>query len=51
MDFDTEVAESIRSFFDSERLLFWLEALGLLKAVSGAVVALPRITQWLEVST
>jgi hypothetical protein len=50
MDFDTEAAENIRSFFDSERLLFWLEALGLLKAISGAADDLPRITQWLEVS-
>ncbi|KIK44915.1 hypothetical protein CY34DRAFT_584968 [Suillus luteus UH-Slu-Lm8-n1] len=46
--FNSELAKEIRSFFDSERLLFWIESLGLLNALSGAVSVLPLITQWLE---
>src|SRR6267154_2451303 len=33
MDFDTKLAKEIRSFFDHERVLFWLEVLGLLNAL------------------
>ena len=51
MDFDTELAKEIRLFFDHERVLFWLEALGLLNAISGAAATLPSIVKWLKVST
>jgi hypothetical protein len=50
-DFDDELAKVIRSFFDDERLLFWIEALGLLNAISGAATVLPLISKWLKVST
>src|SRR6267154_849865 len=49
--FDTELAKEIRLFFDHERVLFWLEALGLLNAISGAAATFPCIVQWLKVST
>jgi hypothetical protein len=49
--FDPELANAIKSFFDHERLLFWIEALGLLNAIRGAITVLPLIAQWLDVST
>jgi hypothetical protein len=49
--FDPELAKEIQSFFEHERLFFWLEALGLMNALSGAVPALPLIAKWLKVST
>jgi hypothetical protein len=50
-DFNDELANAIRSFFDDERLLFWIEALGLLNAISGAAAALPLVAKWSEAST
>jgi hypothetical protein len=50
-NFDSELANAINSFFDDERLLFWIEALGLLNAIRGAIIVLPLIAQWLKVST
>jgi hypothetical protein len=50
-DFDTELAKEIGSFFDHERLLFWIESLGLLNGLSVAVGVLPLISQWLKVRT
>jgi hypothetical protein len=50
-DFDDELAKAIRSFFDDERLLFWIEALGLLNAIRGAIIMLPLVAEWLKVST
>ncbi|KAG2343552.1 WD40 repeat-like protein [Suillus weaverae] len=47
-DFDPELAEEIKSFFDHERLFFWLEVLCLINALSGAVPALPLIARWLK---
>ncbi|KAG2349201.1 hypothetical protein BDR05DRAFT_408106, partial [Suillus weaverae] len=49
--FDAELAKEIGSFFDNERLLFWIESLGLLNALSGAVDVPPLISQWLKVRT
>jgi hypothetical protein len=49
--FDPELATEIKSFFEHERLFFWLEALGLMNALSGAVTALALIGKWLKVST
>jgi WD40 repeat protein len=45
--FDKELAKEVKLFFDHERLFFWLELLGLINALSGAVPALPPIAQWL----
>jgi hypothetical protein len=50
-NFDSQVANAIKSFFDDERLLFWVEALGLLNAIGGAITVLPLVAQWLKVST
>jgi hypothetical protein len=49
-DFDPELAKEIKSFFEHERLFFWLELLGLINALSGAVPVLPLIAKWLKVS-
>jgi WD40 repeat protein len=46
--FDPELAKEIKSFFEHERLFFWLEVLGLINALSGAVPALPLIGKWLK---
>jgi hypothetical protein len=50
-DFDTELVKEIRSFFNNEWLLFWIEALGLLNVLSVAVTVLPIISKWLKVRT
>jgi hypothetical protein len=50
-DFDTELAREIGSFFVNERLLFWIESLALLHALSVAVTVPSLITQWLKVRT
>jgi hypothetical protein len=50
-DFDDELANVIRSFFDDELLLFWIEALGLLNAIGSAATVLPLVARWLKVST
>jgi hypothetical protein len=50
-DFEDELAKEIRSLFDNERLMFWVEALGLLNAIRGAVTVLPLVAKWLKVST
>ncbi|KAG1894942.1 uncharacterized protein F5891DRAFT_1281362 [Suillus fuscotomentosus] len=34
--------------FDDERLLFWIEALGLLNAIRGAIIVLPLVAKWLK---
>jgi hypothetical protein len=49
--FDKELVKEVTLFFDNERLFFWLELLALINALSGAVLALPPIAQWLKVST
>jgi hypothetical protein len=49
--FGPDLAKEIKSFFDHERLFFWLEVLCLINALSGAVPALPLIAKWLKVST
>ncbi|KIK43118.1 hypothetical protein CY34DRAFT_43740, partial [Suillus luteus UH-Slu-Lm8-n1] len=49
--FSLELAKEIRSFFDNERLLFWIEALDLLNALGSAVAVLPIISQWLKVQS
>jgi hypothetical protein len=48
--FDPKLAKEIKSFFDHERLFFWLEVLCLSNALSGAVPVLPLIAKWLKVS-
>jgi hypothetical protein len=48
--FETELVNEVKLFFDHQRLLFWIEVLGIIKALSSAVPALPRIAQWLMVS-
>ncbi|KAG2738420.1 hypothetical protein P692DRAFT_201935931 [Suillus brevipes Sb2] len=47
-DFDDTLATEVRSLFDNERLMFWVEALGLLKAISGATTVLPLVAKWLK---
>jgi hypothetical protein len=49
--FDKELAKEVKSFFDHERLFFWLKSLALINALSGAATALVLIPQWLKVRT
>jgi len=46
---EPSLAEQVRAFLDGERLLFWLEAVSLLKTVSGSVVTLECVAKWLMV--
>jgi hypothetical protein len=45
---DTELTQAIKSFFEHERLLFWIEVLCLLNALHSGITALPLITKWLK---
>ncbi|OJA16893.1 hypothetical protein AZE42_12246 [Rhizopogon vesiculosus] len=47
--FDSSLAEEIMSFFDGECLLFWLEALALMKDLSGSMGTLSSVADWLTV--
>jgi len=47
--FQSMLAEEIRAFLDAERLLFWLEALALMKGLSGSVGTLTSIASWFTV--
>ncbi|KAG2069071.1 hypothetical protein BDR04DRAFT_1157151, partial [Suillus decipiens] len=48
--FTKELAKEVKSFFDHERLFFWLESLALINvnALSSAVHALSHIPRWLK---
>ncbi|KAG6329000.1 hypothetical protein ID866_10089 [Astraeus odoratus] len=48
VEFDSLLAEFLRAMFESERVLFWLEVLGLLSCVGGAYSILASAEQWLE---
>jgi hypothetical protein len=43
------LAKEVEDFFDGERLLFWIEAVSLLKSVSGSVATLSCIARWITV--
>ena len=47
--FDASLAKEVKAFLDDERLLYWLEALSLLKGVGGSLVTLSSITDWVQV--
>jgi hypothetical protein len=47
--FESSLAKEVEAFFDGERLLWWLEALALMKCLSGSVVTLLSITDWFSV--
>jgi len=50
MSVEQPLVETVKAFFDDERLLFWLEVVSLLKVVGGAVATLSCIANWLIVS-
>ncbi|OJA14567.1 hypothetical protein AZE42_06365 [Rhizopogon vesiculosus] len=45
--FEPSLAKEVEAFFGGERLLFWLEALALMKHLSGTVELLSSIADWL----
>ncbi|OAX33785.1 WD40 repeat-like protein [Rhizopogon vinicolor AM-OR11-026] len=45
--FNSSLAEEITSFFDKECLLFWLEALALMKDLSSSMRTLSSVADWL----
>ncbi|OAX39070.1 WD40 repeat-like protein [Rhizopogon vinicolor AM-OR11-026] len=47
--FNPALAEEIVAFFDGERLLFWLEALALMKCIGGSIASLSSVADWLMV--
>ncbi|KAJ8596212.1 hypothetical protein M405DRAFT_782001 [Rhizopogon salebrosus TDB-379] len=47
--FEPSLAMEVEAFFDGERLLFWLEALALMRDLSGAVRSLSAIADWVKV--
>jgi hypothetical protein len=47
--FESSLAKEVEAFFDGERLLWWLEALALMKSLSGSVVTLLSIAKWFSV--
>ncbi|KAG2343052.1 WD40 repeat-like protein [Suillus weaverae] len=44
--FESSLAKEVEAFFNGERLLWWLEALALMKSLGGSVVTLSSITDW-----
>lgn len=46
--FEPALAEEIKAFFSGERLLFWLEALALMKGLDGPAASLSSISNWLK---
>ncbi|KAG1784452.1 uncharacterized protein HD556DRAFT_1251305 [Suillus plorans] len=47
--FGSPLAKGVEAFFDGERLLWWLEALALMRSLGGSVVTLSYIADWLSV--
>jgi hypothetical protein len=47
--FESSLAKEVEAFFDGERLLWWLEALALMKSLSSSAVTLLSITKWFSV--
>ncbi|KAG2753294.1 WD40 repeat-like protein [Suillus brevipes Sb2] len=47
--FESSLAKEVEAFFRGERLLWWLEALALMKSLGGSVVTLLSIVKWLSV--
>jgi hypothetical protein len=47
--FGRKLVEEVEEFFDTERLLFWMEALALLNGLSGSVATLSSVALWLTV--
>ena len=47
--FESSLAEEVQRFFDGERLLFWLEALALMKVLGGSTATLSCVADWLNV--
>ncbi|KAF8965708.1 hypothetical protein BDZ97DRAFT_1810653 [Flammula alnicola] len=46
--FDAQLATEVNSFFENERLLFWIETLSLLKTINGCADALSSVNQWVK---
>ncbi|KAG2337953.1 WD40 repeat-like protein [Suillus weaverae] len=44
--FESSLAKEVEAFFDGERLLWWLEALALMKSLGGSAVTLSSIADW-----
>jgi hypothetical protein len=47
--FESSLAKEVEAFFDGERLLWWLEALALMKSLSSSAVTLLSIVDWFSV--
>jgi hypothetical protein len=47
--FESPLAKEVEAFFDGERLLWWLEALALMKGIGRSVVTLLSMIDWFSV--
>jgi hypothetical protein len=47
--FESSLAKEVEAFLDGERLLWWLEALALMKSLGGSVGTLLSIAKWFSV--
>jgi len=44
--FESPLAKEVEAFFDGERLLWWLEALALMRSLGGSAVTLSCVADW-----
>ncbi|KAG1795566.1 hypothetical protein EV424DRAFT_1519921, partial [Suillus variegatus] len=47
--FESPLAKEVEAFFDGERLLWWLEALALMRSLGGSAVTLSCVADWFSV--
>jgi hypothetical protein len=47
--FESSLVKEVEAFFNGERLLWWLEALALMKSLGDSVVTLSSIANWFSV--
>jgi hypothetical protein len=47
--FEASLAKEVEAFFNGERLLWWLEALALMKGLGGSIDTLSSLANWVTV--
>jgi hypothetical protein len=49
MSFEPSLTKEVEAFFKGEHLLWWLEAVALMRSMGGLVVTLSSISNWVSV--
>jgi hypothetical protein len=49
MSFEPLLTKEVEAFFEGEHLLWWLEAVALMRSMGGSVVTLSSIANWVSV--